>query len=430
MENKISKKIENEMRQENGVCVACCITLGKQPHIGHLMLLSIAEQMRSGLGSELPIVLINNNTGPRSAGTLLKIALDFDLSVANAAMAMNNGLIEVDEIVGAYRGRLDSSERVSEVEKMVAGQALDIFSVVSKETQEVLRLSGYKVEIASGSYLLNASRKLIDEVGGDWKGTGYTPLVDGKRVVLLEKSGDLTSTGVLFAAVNSLSEMTKSGTVVVVDSQPEVSDANFALSVVATKFKCVQVMGAGVGIGGAVASGTGGEAVTIKEARKLFNEVRPGGNLKKAVLYFTLNNQLSFARNSIDLKDSFYNFDSGDEVMSRLVDSWDKLVEFNQKLVGEVENLALRVGSCSLTNTDKSKRFLEYLQSKASGLLAGEAERVLAESKRVVGGVRQNYYFNQLKTIMNCLDGIVMLREDQFLTIGKMLQFCIDRSGI
>ncbi|KKT64605.1 MAG: hypothetical protein UW58_C0039G0004 [Candidatus Collierbacteria bacterium GW2011_GWC2_44_30] len=57
---------ENETLQTENPLVVCCITLGKEPHLGHLFLLSIAEQTKSALGGDLPVVLINNNTGPRS----------------------------------------------------------------------------------------------------------------------------------------------------------------------------------------------------------------------------------------------------------------------------------------------------------------------------------------------------------------------------
>lgn len=425
-----NKKTEKEKIVAQNPLVVCCVTMGKELHIGHLFLITIAEQMKSGLAGDLPVILVNNNTGPRSAGALARFSESNKISLEDAAKTMNSGRLEVSSVVSAYKNRVEEPNLIGYANEILESGEFDIFSSVAKDAENILGESGYDVEVVSCALLLRESREKVRSMNSTWSGSGFLPVVADRRVVLIEKAGNLTATGALLSSTIALAEMRSSDLVVIVDSQPDASDAAFVQSKISRGQLGVQVMGAGVGIDGEIASGTKGEALTINEVAKEFYRVRPTGNLKTATTFFTLTRPLFIPRGSTELKDSFYNFDDNDRIISELIKSCDELNTFNQNVVSAMEMLSLRVSDLSASSDVGSNKFLEFLQAKSSTLLGGEKERVLSESRKIVLGVRQNYYFNQLKMILKNIEGISSLTEDQFLTIGKMLQFCLERTGI
>jgi len=421
---------EKEKYAVNNPCVICCVTMGKEPHIGHLFLMTIAEQMRVGLESQSQLILINNNTGPRSAGALIKVATDYNLSLEEAVNVMDNKQLSVAQVVTSYRARIDEKKAIEKASGLLLESGRDIFSVISDETEKVLNKSGYEVLVLSESELLKRSSERIDSLNLDWRGTGFSPIVVDKRVILLEKSGTLTATGALLSSASTVVEMFNSDLVVIVDSSMDVGDVTFVQSKAIPGVYGAQVMGSGVGFDGKIASGTKGEATTIKEISEQFYEIRPHGDLKKATIFFTLTNPLYFPGGSKSLKDSFYNFRNNSHILEEIVSSSDRLLVFNEEILSSMDNLSRRISSKSLGGNESVNKFLEYLGQKSAVLLAGEKMRVMSESKKVVNGVRQNYYFNQLNTILKNIEGVRSLTEEQFLTIGKMLQFCLERLGI
>ncbi len=425
-----NRKTEKERIVAQNPLVVCCVTMGKELHVGHLFLITIAEQMKSGLAGDLPVILVNNNTGPRSAGALARFSENNRLTLEDAAKTMNSGRLDISSVVSAYKNRVEESNLIGYANEILETGKFDIFSAVAKDAENTLGESSYDVEVVSGALLLRESREKVKSINSAWSGSGFLPVVADRRVVLIEKAGNLTATGALLSSTIALTEMRSSDLVVIVDSQPDASDAAFVQSKISRGQLGVQVMGAGVGIDGEIASGTKGEALTIKEAAKRFYNMRPDGNLRTAVTFFTLTRPLFIPRGSSELKDSFYNFDDNDRIISELIKSCDELNTFNQNVVSAMEMLSLRVSDLSASSDVGSNKFLEFLQAKSSTLLSGEKERVLSESRKTVLGVRQNYYFNQLKMILKNIEGISSLTEDQFLTIGKMLQFCLERTGI
>lgn len=425
-----NKKTEKERMVAQNPLVVCCVTMGKELHVGHLFLITIAEQMKSGLAGDLPVILVNNNTGPRSAGALARFSENNKISLEAAAKTMNSGRLEVSSVVSAYKNRVEEPNLIGYANEILESGEFDIFSAVAKDAENTLGESGYYVEVVSGALLLRESREKVKSINSTWSGSGFLPVVADRRVVLIEKAGNLTATGALLSSTVALAEMRSSDLVVIVDSQPDASDAAFVQSKISRGQLGVQVMGAGVGIDGEIASGTKGEALTINEVAKEFYRVRPTGNLKTATTFFTLTRPLFIPRGSSELKDSFYNFDNNNQIVADLVNCCDELDIFNRRIVSDMERLSLKVSDTSACSEVGANRFLEFLQAKSSTLLAGEKERVLSESRKTVLGVRQNYYFNQLKMILKNIEGISSLTEDEFLTIGKMLQFCLERTGI
>jgi hypothetical protein len=421
---------EKEKIVSENPLVVCCVTMGKELHVGHLFLITIADQINSGLDGSLPVVLVNNNTGPRSAGALVRFSESNRISLEDAAKTMNSGRLDPASVVSAYKNRVEEPNLIGYATEILDTGEFDIFSAVAKDAEKTLGESGYDVDVVSGALLLKESREKIRSINSTWGGSGFLPVVADRRVVLIEKAGNLTATGALLSSTMALAQMRSSDLVVIVDSQPDAADAAFVQSKITRGQLGVQAMGAGVGIGGEIASGTKGEALTIKEVSKRFYNMRPGGNLRKAVIFFTLTNSLYIPKGSNELKDSFYNFDNNDRIISELIKSCDELNTFNQSVISAMERLSFRVSDSSACSEVGAYKFLEFLQAKSSTLLNGEKDRVLSESRKTVLGVRQNYYFNQLKMILKNIEAISSLTEDQFLTIGKMLQFCLERTGI
>lgn len=85
------QSLEKENIKAVNPCITCCITMGKEPHAGHMFLLAIAEQTRGSSGSKLPIAIINNNTGPRAAGAVLQIVESTGMSSNEVIEKMNSG---------------------------------------------------------------------------------------------------------------------------------------------------------------------------------------------------------------------------------------------------------------------------------------------------------------------------------------------------
>lgn len=425
-----NRKTEKEKIVAQNPLVVCCVTMGKELHVGHLFLITIAEQMKTSLDGNSPVILVNNNTGPRSAGALVRFSESNKISLEDAAKTMNSGRLDTSSVTSAYKNRVEDSKKIEYANEILETGDFDIFSAVTKDAENVLGESGYDVEVVSGALLLRESREKVKSLSSAWSGSGFLPVVADRRVVLIEKAGNLTATGALLSSTVALAEMRSSDLVVIVDSQPDAADAAFVQSMISRGQLGVQVMGAGVGIDGEIASGTKGEALTIKEVAKEFYRMRPMGNLKTAMTYFTLTKPLFIPNGSTELKDSFYNFDNNNQIIADLVKSCDELDFFNQNVISVMESLSLRVSDVSASREKGASKFLEYLQSKSLALLNGEKDRVLSESRKTVLGVRQNYYFNQLKMILKNIEGITSLTEDQFLTIGKMLQFCLERTGI
>lgn len=454
------KELENEKVKAVNPCVACCITMGKEPHAGHMFLLAIAEQTRSASGSRLPIVVINNNTGPRAAGAVLQIAESMGLSVQDAVNKMDLGEFMLEEVVSAYRSRKSDEDMVETVMKILSDEEKDIFRVIAKETMLVLKDSGFVAEIVSESYL---GKRAVNKTLNNnlaWRGSGFMPYLDKKRVVILQKSGNLTASGSLFTSINAITEITGSDLVLTVDSMPDVSDVTYVLNKSSTTGG-VQVPGAGVGFCGRIASGTKGEALSISDISKRFYLLRPGGNLKNAVVYLTMTRPLSFPVDSLNIADSFFDFKDNDSLIELLLKCNDEVTEYEKVVANKLLGLEKRIGDRSVSGDGGVTKLLEFLPQRSKALLEIDPEKFVSESKKVdmitagdranvlirelgyhsvsnspygrkerLLGIRRNSYFNSLNGLLKAIDRIDMISSNDLAIIKRMAGFCLERIGI
>ena len=441
-------------------CVVCSVTLGKELHAGHLFLLSIGDQMQNALNSKLPVALINNNTGPRAAGALVTVAQKQNISLEEGAVLMSSGEIDPSIIVTSYRARSEDEQLVTNAMELLSTGEYDIFASISQETDTILRVSGFNTQIISESTLLQITINETKNINPAWEGTGFIPFNEDRRIVVLQKAGNLTATGTLFTSLLSLSRQLQPDLVVTVDSMPDSADATFVYTALPTSGTGTQISGAGVGFGGEVASGTRGEAFTIKEILNKFSSVRPDGNLRQAALYLTLTRPLSLPIDSSDIGDSFYDFKDNDSLVDLLIRSNDEAVDYRLKVNAELETLREKLSSVSSASSNNASKLIEFSSQKSQALLKSDASRVLGASKKVnlitdsnqidmyvselgydaednpyIRGerrlaVRKNYYFSYLNSLLNSAQDIDSIKPEEFSTIREMVQFCLGRVGI
>ncbi len=421
---------EHETLQTESPLVVCCITLGKEPHLGHLFLLAIAEQTKSALGGDLPVVLINNNTGPRAAGAVVSLAEEWGLSLAEAVELMSAGTFPVSEVVEKYRKRSEDVANIRTVNELIRSNGVDVFSVVAQETEQVLRQAGFGVKIASEAELQLISGDRVNKLNTIWSGSGFLPFVQGGRVVTLQKSGELTATGALFVATQTLIDTTMADLAVFVDDEVGVGDTAFVLTEKEGQEKGVQIFGAGVSFEGKVASGTAGEAMTIKTICEGFGKYRPVKKLKKAAVYLTLTRPMLRDGSILSKRGHIFDFASSEEAIVALVESADACESFVQQTMADMKVLAAKVSERTVVKNKKTQKFADHLGHKAVALLTGEPARVLAESKKVVDGVRQNYYFNTLNGLRKFMTDLETISPDDFVEVGLMIECCLVRLGL
>ena len=421
---------ENETLQTENPLVVCCITLGKEPHLGHLFLLAIAEQTKSALGGDLSVVLINNNTGPRAAGAVVSLAEAWGLNLAEAVELMSAGTFPVSEVVERYRKRSENVANIRTVNELIMASGLDVFSVVAQETEQVLKQAGFGVEIASEAELQHISGDQVHKLNTTWSGSGFLPFVQGGRVVTIQKSGDLTATGALFVATQTLIDATMADLAVLVDDEAGVGDTAFVLSEKEGQEKGVQIFGAGVSFAGKIASGTGGEAMTIKKILEEFGKHRLAEKLKKAAVYLTLTKPMLREEDLLSKRGHIFDFANNAEAVTALVKSADACELFVQQTMADMEGLVAKVGERTVVKNKKTQKFADHLEFKATALLKGEPARVLAESKKIIDGVRQNYYFNTLNGIRKFVTDLDTISADDFMQVGLMIECCLVRLGL
>ncbi|OGM30210.1 hypothetical protein A2630_03235 [Candidatus Woesebacteria bacterium RIFCSPHIGHO2_01_FULL_44_10] len=363
----VSKEVQKISAENPGIVSS--ITMGKELHAGHLMLLTIGEQMRTALASGLPIILINNNTGPRAAGALCNIARRENVSLEEAAEILNKGEIDTSFIVSAYRERDEDDPQLEAAINLLSSGRYDIFARMSYETKDLLTKAGFTVEVVSESFLLQEKIDTTNALVPSWSGSGFLPFNNTKRTVVLEKAGNLTATGVFLTSITAISEFTQSDFILAIDSMPDSQDASFVFSSTTQSGLSSHVPGAGVGFEGTIASGTKGEAPTIMEMLEAFSTQRPQGSLKKAALFLTLTRPVSLPTiDNSNLAESFYDFESNQALIDLLVKCNDEAEEFVQNVSAELEALKDKIADVSFASVDPAVTFLKFLPQKSKGL--------------------------------------------------------------
>lgn len=447
---------KREILDGRNPCVICCVTLGKELHAGHLFLLTIGEQMRSGLKATLPLTLINNNTGPRAAAALSTFTEQGNFSLDEACVFLDQSLARKEEVVEAYRNRNDKSPLLDKAMSALSSGRYDIFSKVASETLSLLQRSGFTTQIISESKLLTLGIEGARNSSPEWANTGFVPFSDSKRVVVIEKAGNLTATGASLASTIGIAKLTKSDFILNVDSMPDSADATFVFSFLSESSSGLQIPGAGIGFDGKIASGTKGEAFTISEILELFLKERPNGNLKNATLFFTLTQPVSLPKvDNLNLKESFYDFKDNESLLKALIKSSDEYGFFIQTVGSTLEELQKKISDFSSTENKQSILFLKFLSQKSNSLFTTSLKKVVDSAKKItpisspdeinnfarefgygsknpyiserIFARRSNFFFNTLINLLGDLQGIDSITPEDFSIVAQMVEFCLER---
>lgn len=361
---------------------------------------------------------------------MVSLAEAWGLDLPEAVEMMSTEVFPVDEVVDKYRKRSEDETKIRKAEVLIKSGGLDVFISVAQETGAVLKQSGFEVEIVSEASLQLAAGNKLQQLNATWSDTGFLPFVQNGRVVTLQKSGMLTATGALFVATQMLVENTGADLTVLVDDEAGVGDAAFVLSEKEGTEKGVQLFGAGVSFNGRLASGTRGEALSIKNVLSEFGKHRPGRKLKQAAVYLTLTRPMLGDGNPLSKLGHVFDFESNEEALKSLVECSDACDAMVEQVVVELESLATKIGMSTVAGDNKLQKFVDHLEQKVEGLLAGEPTRVLAESKKVVNGVRQNYYLNTLNGLRKVMMSLKSVTEEDYLHIGLMIERCLVKLGL
>ncbi len=451
------KKEKAKLKAENP-CIVCCVTMGKEPHAGHLFLLTIAEQIQRSMDSKIPLVLINNNTGPRAAGAVVEVSNHFGVSLEEAADLMNNKCLDITTVVSAYRGRKDSSPELEEATQLLSSGRFDIFAAITTETEALMNFAGFNIQIVSEASLQQLAVSSTKELSPAWTDTGFTPFIDNRRLVILQKAGGLTATGNMVTTLRALSDGMNADLMLIIDSMPDAADAAFVFSETSPLGICSQIPGSGIMFGGEMASGTKGESWTIREVSEKFYKQNPNGNLRQATLFLTLTRPLCVLTGSPDLA---YDFRDNQAMIDLIIKCSDEATKFVLNTQSMIESLELKIGEVSSASSKPAKKLLEYLNQRAQALFDCNQDNIIATTKKVdpvtspeligvfskelgypqdgsnpyitkkrVLGIRKNYFFAQLTGLIRTIQDIESITVEDFLTISQMLQFCIERTGL
>lgn len=319
---------EREPRRARPI-VATSITLGKRLHAGHMFLLATADLLRKSLGDETPLVLVNNNTGPRPAGTLVTLSKYHRLSLEETAGLMSRREIEIDEILSAYKDRYERGAAVDQATHILDKGNLDIFASVLEETVEELKRAGLVVNILQESDSVLKQRTNVGSVNPRLRDSGMSVIRTPRGLAVLQRAGELTLTGKAVASIMELkNRYAHNGDipqVVMVEGSKETADAVVAASMIPDLQEAVQIAGTGVSINGTQAHGTTGETLTINELNKAFLERHPDGILMDALRHLVLTRPLVVRdRTKPDLSTATYEYRDNESLVSSILRAYEE----------------------------------------------------------------------------------------------------------
>lgn len=361
--------------------------------------------------------------------------------------------------MAAYRSRKSEDIRVEQIMNDLTNGGKDIFSVIASETSTVLKKSGFVVEVLSESALNNIATNEVLSKHETWNGSGFVPYMDNKRVVVLQKSGNLTSSGSLLTSINAIADMSKSDLVLVVDGMPDIGNITYVLTKTSNSVG-LQVPGAGISFNGLIASGTKGEALSVKDISSRFYELRPDGNLKKATVFLTLTRPISFQTSQLNLAELIYDFKDNDSLIRMLVKCDEERMEFLELIDQNLDKLKTRIAEKTTSDDKATAKLIGHLDKRLKSLKQDNIQKILADSKKIeevsdtntkakfisdMGyevsenlyrsnkrslGIRRNFYFNYLSGLMKMATSFNEVSHSDCNIIIQMANFCLERLGI
>jgi hypothetical protein len=438
------------------------VTLGKELHVGHLLLMATATLAQAALGDTEPLILINNNTGPRVAGALINLAETNNLSLQEAAKLASSGQIRPSSIIEAYRARNEQSPELLRATALLDEGKYDIFKSVASSLGDSLLQAGFNTDIIGEASLLVQNQRALGLINPLWSQTGFTYFAE-KGLSILEQTGQITATGKCFTSLLGAAKQRiipgEEPFVVLVDASVDSLDAVRVFS--SLNFgQATLLPGAGISFNGEIASGTGGEAITLSELTSEFASKCPEGNILQALKHLVLAMPGSRARAEIMC---LYDFKDNDSLVDALVNSYSN----SQGFISQVDNLLLNLeakqGSESQALGKAANDLLAYLPQRIKSLTRLSPEDIIrkmgkfttipstdiysavlaqgyseqAALVRAEGyatgpkelALRGNLFMETLKSLMYCETQITSLTADQFNQLKQMIDMCLGRLG-
>lgn len=439
------------------------VTLGKELHAGHLLLLGVADLMRFNTGSSEPLALFNNNTGPRAAGALVQIARRNKFTLEESAARLSSGDFELEEIVLAYRSRSTTGTKLDDAITLLDTGEFDIFSAMSDRMTTVLSDAGLKTSILPESAALANQDRLLRGLSSEWYGSGFG-FSNTKGIKIIQKGGLLTATGKALVSLDALTERSANPstlpTVVYIDGSADTHDAVAVFDESSTKARAMNIPGAAIGFKGKLASGTNGEALTVREAARLFNDARPNANLARALRHMIL--FVPVLMPTEHLSESFYDFRDNQSFIHALTEMTSQIGEFEEQVDNTLVSIKSKVASKSVGADAKMDKWLEFLPHRTDAferVNLDEVVRAATRSKFIKGCIteyltrmgyseeesiklektyqkrgsrlatRENYYLKALQGVLISRDRVRTYSTRDYEMIARTVYVCMERLG-
>jgi len=300
-----------------------------------------------------------------------------NLSLEEAAQHLTQAVLPVDEVISAYRGRIEQGKIFEQAVQLLDQGQYDIFAAVAKKMQSILIEIGFETSIVAESGLLISSQDIIEQVNPVWRNTGFMFSTE-KGVKILKKGGQLTATGKSLVSLLGLSqpviEKGEKTMPIFVDASTDALDSVNVFSSLGDFGQAALLPGAGVSFAGDIASGTQGEALTLSELVDAFRAKCPEGSLLQALRHMVLATPVVKDKGSIM---SLYDFRDNKSLVAAVVESYQLSLDFKTKISEMTDSLRVRVGSSQITNKSMDK-WLQFLPQRTTALLNVKTGEVLS----------------------------------------------------
>lgn len=395
---------EKETNPQADADIVTSVTFGKELHAGHLLLLATADLARIGLGSFRPVSIINNNSGPRAAGALVKLSEELNLELEETAWVLSNKMISPEQIVVAYRCRIEQGEKTEQALRLLDQGCYDIFAGMAGIVDQKLKQAGFDIEIIPESDYFELSDQLVKKINPVWGGSGFCFLPSEKNLRLLQKGGQLTATGkgtLSLAGLTGIFEKPEQEKLVVfVDGSGDTLDAVASYASLTEKNKAFQLPGTGVGFGGLIASGSKGEALTLTELLSEYENKNPVGSLARALKQLILTRPMVLPNvGNINLKTIIYDFKDNDSLIKTILSCDIEVGKFEQEMEAIREKLREKITSKTSVLDSKTETWIKFLPQKAEALLKTTPETFLGSMNRVKN-IINSPEFNNFESII------------------------------
>lgn len=328
-----AEKIEKEAQTP---AVIFGITLGKEPHVGHLFLMTATEIVRAALDQKKSFC-INNDTGPRVAQAIARFAIDENVTPKEAIRLWEQKRVTPEQIVSSYRNRDVNGVYAQVVDILTRGIHTPL-AVNHERWERFLSQSGYNtIVVRSEAALTHNFSSLINTLNPTWFGSGFAYCRLGNGYVILEKGGQPSFLARTAEWGRSLRNEGHDG-MVVVDSAIELQTSMKLLN--ALGIPSFQIPGVGISFEGNIASGTNGKSDTAESTYRKFCEglsfnphsENASRRFKNSVVHLIHTLPFVTPRWSDTCAESLYDFKNQDDVIRVLTKKAHLAEEFIKSL--------------------------------------------------------------------------------------------------